>query len=77
MTAPIGAIVKLYFDTRRTLAPGDVCQSSTTGRSYRIVTARQQQRGKHTGRWHVEAVVIDPATVDDDDRIFTYFWYRR
>ncbi len=77
MTAPIGSIVKLYFDTRRSLSEGDVCQSASTGRSYRIVTARRQTRGKHEGRWHIEAVVIDPATITPDDRIFTYVWYRR
>jgi hypothetical protein len=77
MAAPVGSLVKLYFDTRRTLDVGDVCQSGATGRSYRIVTARRQTRGKHEGRWHIEAIVIDPATVTDDDHVFTYHWYRR
>lgn len=77
MAAPIGNIVTLYFDTRRTLDVGDICQSATTGRSYRIVTARRQTRGKHEGRWHIQAVVIDPAEITDDDHIFTYHWYKR
>lgn len=76
MTAPIGNIVRLYFDTPRTLDEGDVVRSPT-GRAYRIVHVRRQERGIHEGRWHVQGLVMDPGSVTADDNIFDYVWYPR
>lgn len=76
MTAPIGALVKLYIDTRRDVAEGDVIQTQTA-RSYRVLDVRRQEKGKHAGRWHLQALVIDPTSVNDDDHVIPIRWYRR
>lgn len=77
MTAPPGAIVSLYLDTIRPVAEGNVIETQS-GRVYRAVHVRQQQTGKHTGRWHLKALVITPDDVNPDtDHIIRITWYRR
>lgn len=77
MSAPIGRVVSLYIDTRTPhVDEGDVLQTPT-GRSYRIVESRQQKRGRHIGRWHLQALVVDPTTVTAEDRVIQIAWYPR
>jgi hypothetical protein len=79
MTAPAGAIVSLYVDTRvMTLQPGDIVRTQT-GRCYEVVTSRTQQRGKWAGiRQHLTAMVMpkhfEPV---DGQRVLLIRWYRR
>lgn len=77
MTAPIGRVVGLYIDTRTDhVDEGDVIRTQT-GRSYRVVESRRQERGKHIGRWHLQALVVDPASVTAEDRVIEIVWYPR
>lgn len=79
MTAPKGAIVKLYFDTRRVLEVHAIVRSGATGRCYRIVEARRQEKGKHAGRWHVQGLVLGILTDEqlEGEDVYTYRWYPR
>jgi len=76
VTAPAGAIVKLYLDTGWTVREGDVIQTQT-GRAYRVLELRRQERGRHAGRWHLVVVVLAPGELAPDDRIIPIRWYRR
>lgn len=76
MAASVGADVGLYYDARVEVEEGDVIRT-TAGRCYRVLHARQQQRGKHEGRWHLRALVIDPGDVSEDDTVHPLHWYRR
>ena len=76
MTAPIGAVVSLYMDTLRTIEEADVIRTPS-GRSYRVASVRRQAKGIHVGRWHMQCVVIDPATIQADDHVIDLIWYRR
>jgi hypothetical protein len=77
MTAPVGRVVSLYIDTATDhVDEGDVIQTPSD-RSYRVVASRQQQRGIHVGRWHLQALVIDADTVTDEDRVIQIVWYPR
>ena len=76
MTAPVGAVVGLYLDTRLEVTEGTVLQTPS-GRSYRVLTVRRQARGKHVGRWHLKVVVIPPEAIDDDDNVIPMRWYSR
>lgn len=76
MTAAIGNVVSLYMDTSRDIEFGD-CIRTTSGRAYRVVASRQQERGKHAGRWHLRAQVIDASTISEDDTVIPLMWYRR
>lgn len=71
-----GAVVGLTYDARTLVDEGDIIRT-TSGRCYRVVTARQQTRGKHTGRWHLKALVIRPDDVTDTDTVHPLQWYRR
>jgi hypothetical protein len=79
MTAPVGAIVKLYVDTRvMVLEAGDVVRTGT-GRSYEVITSRMQTRGKWAGiRQHLTALVL-PADyrLAAGQRMLQIRWYRR
>lgn len=78
MTAPPGALVWLYYDGAATVQPGEYLRTTGTGRTYRVETARTQQRGKHTGRQHLACVVMDPADpLDDDAVVWPLRWYHR
>ncbi|GAA1915225.1 hypothetical protein GCM10009775_04570 [Microbacterium aoyamense] len=79
MPSPTGAIVGLYVDSRLfVLAPGDMIRTQT-GRSYEVVEARVQQRGKWAGiRQHLRVVVLEhDAPVREDQRVMPIRWYRR
>lgn len=76
MAAPIGADVSLYWDGLGPVAEDDVMRT-TAGRCYRVLHARQQERGRHEGRWHLRALVIDPADVSETDTVHSIRWYRR
>jgi len=74
-----GDVVRIYYDSRRDVDAGDIL-FTPTGRCYRIVAARQQQTGKHAGRWHLTCVVL-AGHVDeqprDGERRLPIIWYRR
>lgn len=75
MTAPAGAIVRLYVDTRLPIEVGDGIQTQT-GRRYEVQHVRIQERGKHVGRKHLVVRVCAP----DDlilGNIVPIRWYRR
>ena len=71
--APPGSLVRLYYDGRP-LAVGDVLQTAS-GRLYGVYAVRLQECGKHTGRQHLQCVVLKSAP--DDARVVPLFWYRR
>lgn len=78
MAAPIGAIVKLYIDGRAVLEVGTVVETTTTGRRYRVLDVRRQHRGRHIGRQHFTAIVIDPAEqLEHGTHIVPIRWCRR
>lgn len=58
--APIGAVVRLYFDSIDPVGREDFIQTPT-GRTYRVLGGRVQQRGKHRGRQHLQCLVVDQA----------------
>ena len=62
----------------------------TTGqperRAYEVVAVRQQQRGRHVGRWHLRALVISTtpeqlaealAHLEPAQTVHRMYWYRR
>lgn len=57
MTAPAGAVVRIYVDLAATVEPGHVIQTQT-GRRYRVIDVRRQSRGKHAGRQHLQCMVL-------------------
>jgi hypothetical protein len=65
MTAPAGAIVSLYVDLRASVADNDVIETQT-GRRYRVLDVRVQQRGKHVGRQHLRCIVLGDEGEHDD-----------
>lgn len=77
MAAPIGRNVSLYYDGVISLDIGDIIETSTTGRCYRVTSVRIQGRGMHTGRQHLRCDVIDPAEVKPYDRVVPITWYSR
>lgn len=77
MTAtPAGREVGLYLDTAQDIAVGDFVVTPT-GRTYHLIAVRQQTRGQHVGRWHIRAVVVDPAVPGEDDVVHRMAWYSR
>ena len=65
------------MDTLRTLEVGDEIQTRS-GRRYEIVKVRRQERGMHTGRWHLRCVVLEPDHPRDPDvTVHVIWWYRR
>ncbi|WP_374978115.1 hypothetical protein ACEYYH_10565 [Microbacterium trichothecenolyticum] len=75
MSAPIGAVVKLYIDSRQQLEVGDVVETEA-GRRYDVLTVRVQERGKHRGRQHFSARVMAPDE-PPRERTQRIRWYRR
>lgn len=76
-TASAGAIVGIYVDLVAPVATGDVIET-TSGRRYRAVEVRVQQRGHHVGRQHLRCLVMstdDP--VDATVTVHQISWYRR
>lgn len=58
MTAPVGATVRIYVDLVERVEVDHVIQT-TSGRRYRVIGVRVQQRGKHAGRQHLQCLVIE------------------
>lgn len=64
MTAPAGAIVRLYVDLVARVKIDDVIETQS-GRGYRVLSAREQERGKHAGRQHLQCLVLTAAWQED------------
>lgn len=76
MTAPAGAVVRLYVDTRTPLAVGGGIHTGT-GRRYEILEHRVQQRGAHAGhRQHLVCRVMHPDEPDLESSL-QIWWYVR
>lgn len=76
MTAPAGAIVGLYVDTRLPFEVGDGI-TTQTGRRYEVVEKRTQERGRYAGiRNHLRCRVMYPDE-PDRDHVIPIRWYRR
>lgn len=73
---PPGSIVALYFDSPRLMVADDVIRTES-GKCYRVVSNRVQQRGKHVGRQHLTCEVVAPETVTADDFVMPIYWYAR
>jgi len=74
VTAPVGDLVRIFYDSRERVAPGDAIVTPT-GRTYEVVSVRLHARGKHAGRQHLGCIVTrEPAP---DARVFTLRWYPR
>jgi len=73
--APEGAVVRLYLDDPvQPIKSGDAVVTATTGRSYRVISARQSEVN---GRWRLVVRVISPTGVLRDDVVHTLTWYSR
>lgn len=73
MTAPVGAVVSIYYDGHA-VAPGDALVT-TTGRTYVVASVRVQGRGRHVGRQHLACLVATEPPADA--RVYKLHWYRR
>lgn len=60
MTAPAGAIVRLYVDLLARVEADHIIRTQS-GRRYRVLTVRVQARGKHAGRQHLVCSVLGPG----------------
>lgn len=76
MPAAVGSEVGIYYDGVAQVDEGDVIRTST-GRCYRAIHNRIQQKGKHVGRQHLRVQVIDPSEVTEADTVHPIYWYRR
>jgi hypothetical protein len=80
MAAPAGALVRLYYDSPVRVAVGDYLLTKT-GRSYLVVSARVQARGKHTGRRQHLACLIQEMRPPEGDhgpgQVHPLRWYAR
>lgn len=65
--------MKLFYDGRK-LATGEYLRTPT-GRLYRVVSIRVQERGKHIGRQHL-ACLVSSAT-EPGARVHPLHWYAR
>lgn len=75
MTAPAGAVVRIYYDGVAEIDTGHALVT-TTGRTYLVVVCRRQSRGKHRGRWHLECLVTD-SDPPPGATVHPLRWYRR
>ena len=73
---PLGSIVSLYYDGFDVVEVDEVIQTQT-GRSYRCISNRVQEKGKYKSRQHIKALVIDQADITEDDVVHPLYWYRR
>lgn len=73
---PVGSVVYLYLDVFRDVQVADLVRTPS-GRLYRVVDVRRQERGIHRGRWHLHALVLDPSTPLDGESIIDIVWYPR
>jgi hypothetical protein len=85
MTAPIGAMVQLHVDLVATVRIGDVIETQT-GRRYSVLGVREQQRGRHAGRQHLQCLVVPqdfqpltagPLPPDLTPKVHRIRWYAR
>lgn len=80
MTAPVGAVVRIYVDLLDQVAQGDIIQTGT-GRRYSVIGVRVQKRGKHAGRQHLQCLVVAndwlPETPEPGAKMHTIQWYKR
>jgi hypothetical protein len=91
VTAPVGAVVKLFVDLVAPVRQGDIIETGT-GRRYGVLGVRVQASGKHAGRQHLSCVVVENdtdhtivATQEGDGitiaevpaRIHRIRWYKR
>ncbi len=74
MAAALGAVVGIYYDGARPLAPGEALRTPT-GRTYLVVDVRVQARGRHVGRQHLRCAVVDQ--LDAGTVIHPLYWYKR
>lgn len=74
MKAVPGSVVSLYYDSPRDLAAGNVLLTPT-GRAYQILELRRQARGRHVGRWHLKALVLEK--IPPGATTYPIYWYRR
>ena len=80
--APVGSVVSIYIDAAQVLDEGDFV-TTRTGRAYRVLANRIQERGKHIGRQHLRVMVVDLDEVErglaeDPQRVsLPIFWYSR
>lgn len=72
----IGEPAYLYIDAAQEMEEGDVVRTPS-GKSYRVVSTRIQQKGKHIGRQHLQTIVIDPKEVSSTDTVLEIHWYPR
>lgn len=66
MTAPVGATVRIHIDLAARVAVGDVIETAS-GRGYRVLGVRIQERGKHAGRQHLQCVVLPNEWASDPE----------
>lgn len=79
MTAPAGAVVSLYVDLVARVRLDDIIETRS-GRRYLVLGVRVQERGKHAGRQHLRARVLehdDTLLYDGPWRLHRIRWYRR
>jgi hypothetical protein len=77
MTAPVGATVRLYVDLVARVAVDDVIETAS-GRRYQVLGVREQQRGHHAGRQHLQCLVMGPEWhPEQGTRIHEIRWYPR
>lgn len=75
--APIGSEVGLYFDSPTRVMVGDFIRTQS-GRTYHLTSVRIQERGKHIGRQHLRAIVVEPGVIDPaTDVVHPLYWYSR
>lgn len=76
MKAPAGAEVAIHFDGQ-VVEVGDALVTPTW-RGYVVTSVRRQARGKHAGRYHVKAVVVDDMLREPfHGRLIAMVWYPR
>lgn len=73
MTAPAGALVRIFYDGAKVLV-GEALRTPT-GRIYVVASRRVQQRGKHAGRQHLACHVCKEAP--EGAKVLPLRWYRR
>lgn len=74
MSAPVGAVVGIYYDSSTPVDVGDAVVTRT-GRTYLVLTNRIQARGKHAGRQHLRCAVVDERP--PEVKVHPLHWYRR
>lgn len=73
MTAPAGALVKIYYDGPA--VPAGWALRTPTGRVYLVLERRVQSRGAHVGRQHLRCLVA--KDLPDGVPCRPLHWYRR